>query len=53
MDGSEHCTGVPAYPRIRIVIIVVPLHNGWDPIGAHISLVVNGDIFACGQELML
>ena len=26
-------------------MIVVPLHKGWDPIGAHITLLVNGNIF--------
>ena len=45
MHGSEHCTGDHRLFRIRIVIIVVPLHKGWDPIGEDISLLVNGGIF--------
>ena len=31
--------------RVRAVVIVAPLHKGWDPIGAHIPVHVNGIIF--------
>ena len=45
MHGSEHCTGDHRLFRFRIVVIVAPLHKDWDPVGAHITLLVNGDIF--------
>ena len=31
--------------RVRIVVIVAPLHKGWDPIEADIPMFVNGNIF--------
>ena len=31
--------------RIRIVVLVAPLHKGWDPIWADIPLLVNWNIF--------
>ena len=42
---TEHYTGVNSLFQIRIVALVVPLHKGWDPIGACIALLVTGNIF--------
>ena len=41
MHGTEQCTGAHCLFRIRIVRIVVPLHKGWDPIGAHVALHIS------------
>ena len=42
---TGHCSRDHSLFRIRVAVIVAPLHKGGDSIGAHIPLLVPGNIF--------
>ena len=42
---TGHCSRDHSLFRIRVAVIVAPLHKGGDSIGAHIPLLVTGNIF--------